>query len=87
MDDLEKLYELACGNELWHPSYSNITFIRIFNSYIYTHLFNTSISWQCMERMTIIIPKKCDQIQHRAIGFFLGEHRYAPILCLQGDMG
>ena len=30
---------------------------------------------------------KCDQIQYRAMRFFLGVHKYAPVAGLQGDMG
>ena len=29
----------------------------------------------------------CDKIQYRAMCFFLGVHKYAPILGLHGEMG
>ena len=30
---------------------------------------------------------KCDQVQNRAIRYYIGVHRFAPILAIQGDMG
>ena len=33
------------------------------------------------------IRKNIDYIQNKALRFFMGVHRYAPILAINGDMG
>ena len=57
---------------------------------VFTHLFNTCISLIMLsgsEACGYNKFKKCDQIQYRAMRFFLGVHKYAPIFRIQGDMG
>ena len=53
---------------------------------IFTHLFYTCVSpilLYVSEACGSNKLKKCDQIQHRAMRFFPGVHKYAPILGLQ----
>ena len=55
----------------------------------FTHLFYSCVSpilLYANEACGSNKLKKCDQIQHRAMRFFLVVHKYAPILSLQGDM-
>ena len=61
-----------------------------FNHDIFIHLFNTCISSILLygsEACGYNTFNKCNQIQYRAMRFFWGVHKYAPIIGRQGDMG
>ena len=61
-----------------------------FNFDIFTYLFNSCVSSIMLygsEACGFCKFVCCDKIQHRVIRFFLGVHKYEPILRLHGEMG
>lgn len=88
-DKCDKLFGQSAGRALssligQYNAYKNFDFN------IFTHLFNSCIAPVMLYGSEACGSNKfpcCDKIQHRAMRFFLGVHKYAPILGLHGEMG
>ena len=85
----DDLFSKSCGRAL-STLIAKYNAFKDFNFDVYTYLFNICISSVIMygsEACGYNKFDKCDNIQYRAMRFFLEVNKYTPNLGLQRDMG